>query len=148
MDWTSILWLGLMLLFLVIEGTTVALVSLWFAVGALAAIPVSLLGGEIWLQVVVFVVVSGAALAMVRPLIRKYMKPKLVATNTDALIGTTGRVIADIDNIAAQGRVKLGGMEWSARSTDGSPIRADTVVRVDQIQGAKVHVSPVSQTVH
>ena len=148
MDWTSILWLGLMLLFLVIEGTTVALVSLWFAVGALAAIPVSLLGGEIWLQVVVFVVVSGAALAMVRPLIRKYMKPKLVATNTDALIGTTGRVIADIDNIAAQGRVKLGGMEWSARSTDGSPIRSDTVVRVDQIQGAKVHVSPVSQTVH
>ena len=148
MDWTSILWLGLMLLFLVIEGTTVALVSLWFAVGALAAIPVSLLGGEIWLQVVVFVVVSGAALAMVRPLIRKYMKPKLVATNTDALIGTAGRVIADIDNIAAQGSVKLGGMEWSARSTDGSPIRADTVVRVDQIQGAKVHVSPVSQTVH
>lgn len=148
MDWTSILWLVLMLLFLMIEGATVALVSLWFAAGALAAIPVSLLGGAIWLQVVVFVVVSGAALALVRPLIRRYIKPRLVSTNTDALIGTTGRVIADIDNLAAQGRVKLGGMEWSARSTDGAPISADTIVRVDQIQGAKVLVSPVSQTVH
>ena len=139
----AIIWLILMVVFLFVEGTSVSIVSLWFAAGALAALIVSLIGGEIWLQILVFLTVSIVLLAALRPLVRKYIKPKLVATNVDSVIGSTGIVTAAIDNIAAQGQVKIASMEWTARSTSGDPIPVETQVRVDRIEGVKVFVSPV-----
>lgn len=135
------IWLGALLLFLIIEGQTAAVVSLWFAAGALAAMIAAICGAEIWLQAVLFVTVSAALLACLRPIVRKYFTPGLQKTNADALIGTVGPVMEDIDNVRAVGRVKLGGMEWSARSTTGAPIAKDALVQVDRIEGNKVFVS-------
>ena len=95
------------------------------------------------MQIVIFFVVSIALLAALRPLARKYFTPKLTATNVDGVIGSVGIVTADIDNIAAQGQVKLASMEWTARSSSGDPIPAGTQVRVDRIEGVKAFVSPV-----
>lgn len=143
MDWTAIPWFLLMLLFFWMEATTISLVSIWFAFGALAAIIASLCGAEFWLECVIFIGVAVLALAALRPVVKKFINPKLEKTNIDAIIGTTGRVLCPIDNRKETGRVKLGGMEWSARSTDGSPIEEETIVRVDRIEGAKVFVSVV-----
>lgn len=143
MNWAAIVWLILMLVFLAVEGTTVSLVSIWFAVGALAAMIASLLGAQLWLQVLLFLAVSAILLACLRPLARKFIKPKVTATNIDSIIGSQGIVTADIDNLAAQGQVKLGAMEWSARSTSGESITVGTRIRVDKIEGVKVLVSPV-----
>ena len=140
-------WLGLMVLFLVLEGVSVALVSLWFAVGALAAVVTALLGGELWLQITVFVVVSGGMLALLRPALRKYFNPRLTKTNVDSVIGATGLVTEDVENLTAQGRVKIGGIYWAARSTSGEMLPADTQVKVDRVEGVKVFVSPVKESV-
>ena len=142
MNWAAILWLILTVILLITEAATVTVVSLWFAAGSLAAMAVALLGGGIWLQVLVFLVVSAAALTTLRPLVRKYLTPKLTATNIDSIIGAIGIVTADIDNISASGQVKLNGMDWTARSTSGESIEAGTKVRVDKIEGVKVFVSP------
>ncbi len=142
MNWAAILWLILTVILLITEAATVTVVSLWFAAGSLAAMAVALLGGGIWLQVLVFLVVSAAALTTLRPLVRKYLTPKLTATNIDSIIGAIGIVTADIDNISASGQVKLNGMDWTARSTSGEPMEAGTKVRVDKIEGVKVFVSP------
>ena len=139
----AVVWLGLMVAFLLIEAGTVALVSLWFAAGCLAAILVSLLGGNIAVQSVVFLVVSCALLALVRPVLRKYYTPRITRTNVDSLLGSQGLVTADVDNVTGQGEVKLGAMIWTARSTDGSPIPAGTQIRVDRIEGVKAFVSPL-----
>ena len=146
MNWAAILWLILTLVFLVTEAATVTVVSLWFAAGSLAAMVVALLGCRIWIQVLVFLVVSAAALTALRPLVRKYLTPKLTVTNIDSVIGSVGLVTTAIDNIEAHGQVKLGAMEWTARSTSGQPIEAGTRVRVDRIEGVKVFVSPVEVT--
>ena len=143
MDWTAILWLILMVLFLAVEAGTVALVSSWFAIGALGAMIVSLCHGQLWLQCTVFGVVSVVLLACLRPLTRKYFTPKLVKTNVDSVVGQVGRVTEAINNIDATGQIKLGGMEWSARSTSGDPIAADTLAKVDRVEGVKVFVTPV-----
>ena len=148
MNWASYLWLGLTAVFLLVEASTVMLVSLWFAAGSLGALLVSLLGGEIWLQLGVFLALSTVMLLALRPMVRKYLTPKLTRTNADAVIGTTGRVTAAIDNVAASGQVKLGAMYWTARSTDGSPIPEGTLVRADRIEGVKVFVSPVREQVN
>lgn len=139
----AIIWLVLMVVFLMIEGASVSMVSLWFGAGALAALIVALIGGEIWLQVLVFFTVSIVLLAALRPLARKYFTPKLARTNVDSVIGQTGTVTADIDNVSARGQVKLASMEWTARSTSGDPIPAGTLIRVDRIEGVKVFVSPL-----
>ena len=140
----ALVWFVLMVVFLIAEAACpIHLISIWFAAGALVATVASLLGGPVWLQVTLFLVVSGALLVALWPFVRKFLKPNLVKTNVDALIGSSGYVTAAIDNVAATGQVKLGAMEWTARSTSGSPIAAGTLVKVDRIEGVKAFVSEV-----
>ena len=140
----QLFWLIAMLVFLAVEGASVSLVSVWFAAGSLAALIAALLGGELWLQITLFIVVAVATLASLRPLVRKFIKPRITKTNVDAIIGTEGYVTGDIDNLTASGQVKLNGMEWTARSTSGEPIPTGTLVKVDKIEGVKAYVSPVT----
>ncbi len=141
----TIFWLIALVVFLMVEASTVTMVSLWFAVGALAALIVGLFAGIGW-QIAVFLVVSALALACLRPLARKYFMPRITKTNVDAIIGSQGYVTADIDNLAATGKVKLGAMEWTARSTTGENIPTGILVKVDRIEGVKAFVSPVEET--
>ena len=143
MNWSELFWLVMLVVFLILEASTVALVSLWFAAGALAAMIAAMLGGPLWLQILLFIIVSGVLLAALRPIARKMMTSGKKATNLDAVIGSTGIVLETIDNIQGAGRVKLGAMEWSARSTDGTQIQPGTQVTVDRIEGVKVFVTPV-----
>ena len=139
----TLIWLGLVVLFLIVEAATVTMVSLWFAGGALAALAVSALGGGLLLQMLAFILVSTGLLALLRPLARKHFTPKLTKTNVDSVIGTEGYVTADIDNVAATGTVKLGAMEWTARSANGEKISTGTLVKVEKIEGVKAFVLPV-----
>ena len=143
MEFFTILWLALMVVFLVTEAATVTMVSLWFAAGSLAALEASLLHAPVWLQVVLFLAVSALLLAALRPMARKHFTPKLSKTNVDAVVGSRGYVTADIDNVSATGTVKLGAMEWTARSTAGCAIPKGTLVQVDKIEGVKAFVTPV-----
>lgn len=147
MNWAAISWLAAMVVFLIVEAACpFHLVSIWFAVGSLAAMIVSLLGGVAWLQITVFCVVSTALLIGLWPFIRKFLNPYLTKTNVDAVIGTQGIVTLEIDNLNAQGQVKLSGMEWTARSTSGENIPVGTRIQVDRIEGVKAFVSPVEVT--
>ena len=141
----AIIWLVLMVVFLIAEAVTVTTVSLWFAAGALVALLVSLLDLQVWLQVALFFLVSGVLLACLRPMVKRHFTPRLTPTNVDAIVGTRGVVTAEVDNVCAAGQVKLNGMEWSARSTDGSIIPAGTQVKVDRVEGVKAFVSPVEK---
>lgn len=145
MDWEVFFWLGAMIFFLYLEANTITLVSAWFAGGALAGLIASLFGAAFWLQAVIFMAVSVILLAALRPLFKKYIKPKVVPTNIDAVIGSNGYVTEDIDNLRAAGHVKLGATEWSARSTSGEPIAAGILVKVDRIEGVKAFVSVVNE---
>lgn len=143
---TALLWFVLAVVFLLVEGGTVMLVSVWFAAGSLVAMLAALLGAPFWLQLIAFLGVSAGLLALLRPLVQKYIKPKITATNVDAVIGSRGYVTETVDDLAATGQVKLGAMPWTARSTEGTPIEKGTLVRVDRIEGVKVFVSPVRET--
>ena len=140
----TIIWLVLMVVFLIAEASTVAMVSLWFAEGSLVALIAALLGAPLWLQITLFLAVSAVLLASLRTVIRKHFTPNLTKTNVDAVIGSRGYVTADIDNISATGTVKLGAMEWTARSATGEIIKAGTLVKVEKIEGVKAFVVPVT----
>ena len=141
MDTYAIVWLVLLILFLGVEAGTVMLVSLWFALGALAAMIGSLAGAEFWLQTVLFFAVSGLSLLALWPIRKKFILPKITKTNVDALVGAAGKVIQPIDNENDTGRIRLGGIDWSARSSNGQVIPVDTQVIVDKIEGVKAFVT-------
>ena len=143
MNWSALLWLILMVVFLIAEGASVMVISLWFAAGSLVAMVASLLNAPLWLQVLLFLGVSIGLLLALRPLLRKYFNPKLTRTNVDAVIGAQGIVVEAIDNVTAQGRVKLESMEWAARSTSGVALQPGDRIVVDRLEGVKLYVSPL-----
>ena len=134
-----------MVVFIAAEAMTVTLVSIWFAVGALGAVLVALMGGGVVLQVTVFLALAVALLLSLRSVVRKRFNPRVTRTNADSVVGATGIVLTPVNNIAALGQVQINGMEWSARSTDNTHIPAGTLVKVDRIEGVKVYVSPVTE---
>lgn len=143
----KIVWLVLLVAFAAAEAITVGLTSIWFAAGALAALVAALLGGPLWVQVTLFLLVSLLCLAAVRPLAKKHLNNKVEATNADRVIGAQAQVTEDIDNIHGKGAVIIRGMAWSARSEDGGPITAGTMVKVLRIEGVKVFVEPIAAPV-
>ena len=148
MNLDAYIWIALMAVFIIIEAACpIHLVSIWFAAGSLAAALVSVLNGALWLQITVFVVVAAGLLAALWPFVKKFLKPRLSATNVDSVIGTEGYVTDAIDNLSATGQVKLGGMYWTARSTDGKPIAKGSLIRVDKIEGVKVFVTTVESEI-
>ncbi|MCI8801985.1 MAG: NfeD family protein [Oscillibacter sp.] len=136
------LWLGGVALFGVVELLTEGLVSVWFVVGALAALAVSVAGGSVAAQMLVFAIVSAAALILTRPLVRRFMTRPPVPTNSDRVIGALAEVTETIDNRRASGAVYVDGKTWTARSAGGGVIPAGERVRVRRIEGVKLLVEP------
>lgn len=136
----SIIWLVILAVLIVIEIATLGLTTIWFAGGALAALVASLVGGPLWLQIALFLAVSVLLLIFTRPVAVKYMNKGVQKTNVDEVLGETGIVIQKIDNLKAEGRVMLKGMEWTARSKDGQNIEEGKVVKVTAVEGVKLIV--------
>ena len=143
----AVVWVVAVVLFGILEAATVNLVSVWFIAGALASFVAALLGAALWLQILLFFLVSIVLLAALRPLVKKYVTPRVVRTNADSLVGQEAVVTEAIDNLNAQGQVKVDGMYWTARSTDSTPIPQGATVVIRSIQGVKVMVDPVADSV-
>lgn len=135
------LWLAAMVVLLIIEGAVPGLVSIWFALGALAALLAAILHAPVWLQVTWFVVVSVVSLILTRPLARKYVNSKTQPTNADMLIGSDCVVREKIDNLRGTGAVLAQGKEWTARMENGeASAEAGEIVRIVRIEGVKLIV--------
>ena len=140
-------WLAAVVGFGVLEAVTAGLVSIWFVAGSAAALIGALLGAGIGVQAALFIAVSAAALAVTRPLVRRYTAGKAVPTNADRVLGQTGKVTETIDNESAAGAVYVDGKTWTARSDDGSVIPAGTVVEILRMEGVKLFVKKIEEKV-
>ena len=136
-----IFWLVLLIVAIVAEVMTMGLTTIWFAGGALVAILAAVLHAPIWLQIVLFFLVSLLLLAFTRPVAVKYFNKDRVRTNVESMVGRQAVVTGEIDNIQGIGQVTLSGQEWSARSTDDRVrIPVGSVVDVVSVSGVKLIV--------
>ena len=134
-------WLVAMVVLLIVEALVPGLVSIWFAIGAFAALIAALLGAPLWLQVVWFLAVSVATLLLTRPLARRYVNSRVQPTNADALIGRDCVVTESIDNLAGTGAVKIDGKVWTARAeSESEKYTQGEVVKALRIEGVKLIV--------
>lgn len=139
-----IYWLVLLIVCLVMEAATLGLTTIWFAGGALVAMVVALLGGPVWLQLLLFFVVSLVLVIFTRPIATKYFNRDRLKTNAESVVGQQAVVTVEIDNVREAGAVLVHGQEWSARGVDEYPrIAKDTIVVVEAIEGVKLYVKPV-----
>ena len=137
----ALVWLIAMVALLVFEAAVPGLVSIWFAIGALAALLSALLNAPLWLQIFWFIFVSFAALWFTRPLVKKYVNGRVQPTNADVVIGKDAVVFETIDNVRGTGAVSVDGKQWSARSDVADVcIEAGKVVTVLRIEGVKLIV--------
>lgn len=149
MHFETYLWLVLMVVLFVFEGSTVGLHAIWFAIGAMLAAVCSVIGVPVIAQFVVFLLVSIALLLLLRPAAKKLLSShKTAATNADRVFERVCVVTEEIDNIAGSGAVYVDGKTWTARSYTGEPIAADSHVTVNMIDGVKLIVSPIPQESH
>lgn len=140
------IWILLFVIFLIIEIVTAgALVSIWFCVGAIVAFIAQYFGANIIVQMFLFFTVSIGLLLMTKPLIKKYIKPKISPTNADRIIDDHGIVNEEINNLLGTGSVLVDGKTWTARNIDGEaliPIGSEVIVI--EIKGVKAFVRFIS----
>lgn len=136
----TLIWFILMVVFVVLEVGTYQLVSVWFALGAIASLLVSLFHTSPIVQFVVFVVVSGVALVASRPLCKKLQSAPKEKTNADRVIGQTAKVISPVA-FHVKGRVELEGLTWAAEAQqEGDSFSPGDYVVVKRIEGVTVYV--------
>ena len=133
-------WIGLIVVTAAVEAATVQLVTDWVAVGGVAGLIAYAAGLEIWLQILIFALVSAVALAVTRPLVKKFTNGRKMPTNADRYIGEKAVVTEKIENDLSKGAVKIGGLEWTARSVDSETAEVGEQVTVEAIEGAKLIV--------
>ncbi len=142
-----IVWIIVFAAALIAEAATFALVSIWFAVGALGAIFAAELGANLIVQLTVFALLAGIMLIFTRPLLKKLFPSKFIPTNSELEIGKTAVVIETIDSLSGKGRVRLSGVDWAAVSENGEGISEGESVIIKEIRSSKVVVEKIGQKI-
>jgi len=140
MEYIGWAWLIIIVACIIIEASTMGLTTIWFAIGALIAWFVYLMGFDLHVQIIIFLLVSIICLVLTRPIAVKKLKVGKIKTNLDSLIGETAKVESTINNIENVGYVKARGQIWSARSVDGEIIEEGELIVVESIIGVKLIV--------
>ncbi|WP_312700403.1 NfeD family protein [Sedimentibacter sp.] len=140
MDFIGWAWLIIMAVCIMIEAATMGLTTIWFAIGALVAWLIYLIGFDLHVQIMFFLFVSIICLVLTRPFAVKKLKIGRSRTNADSLIGEQVKVIETINNINNEGSVKARGQMWSAKSVNDEIIEKDELVVVVEIKGVKLIV--------
>ncbi|MCI8661785.1 MAG: NfeD family protein [Hungatella sp.] len=142
----SAYWLIAFVVLAGIEAATMALTTVWFAGGAIAAFFVSQAGAGVNAQLTVFVVVSFILLFFTRPWALRHVNRHAVKTNADSLVGRQARVTAEVNNTLGTGCAVVNGQEWTARAEKDEDIYPpDTVVEISAIQGVKLIVKRLQE---
>lgn len=138
---TTMYWLVLMIVLLIIEAMTMGLTTIWFAAGCLVAMIAGMAGLGQAVQIVSFLIVSVVLLILTRPIAVRYFNRKTKKTNVDELIGEQGVVLEAVDTLRSTGLVEVRGQHWSAKTEnpDGFIAQQKTVV-IERIEGVKLVV--------
>ncbi|MCR5231833.1 MAG: NfeD family protein [Acholeplasmatales bacterium] len=144
-DYMIWVWLAVFVIAIVVEALTEELVSIWFGAGALITIPISY-AAPFWVEIVVFAVISVAALIFTRPLIKKLMDRTERKTNVDEFVGKRVKVIKDVDKFDG-GEIKLNGIVYTAIlcEEDDVTIKKDTIVEIVALKGNRVVVRQINE---
>lgn len=140
MEMPAWIWILGIVAFIVLEGVSYQLISVWFAIGAAGGLIAYAMGANFTVQLTIFIAVSAVCIICLRPLSRKLLKGKETKTNVDALIGREVLVTKEVNNLRGEGEGKVGGMTWTLRSQGGETISEGETVICEKVEGVKLIV--------
>lgn len=146
--WMWTIWLSLFVLMLIIEALGTDLVTIWFAIGSLFALIISLIPGvSWWVELIIFLVISVTTLCLLRPLVHRWMRREIQHSNIDSIVGKKGLLVKKID-LLHQGEVKINDVIWTAiASKEGERIQEGSVVTVLAVSGNKLIVRKTDENI-
>ena len=137
------IWLILAGVFVIGEVLTSGFLIFWFGLAALIAMAVSFITDNIIIQTTVFLISSVILILATKPLVKKFAKVETTKTNAFSLIDKKGIVTKDISSINSTGQVKVEGELWSASGENDVEISKGTEVKIKEIKGVKLIVTPI-----
>lgn len=137
------IWLIIAGLFIIIETFTSGFLIFWFGIGALVSMIISIFIEDIFIQTIIFIISSVILIFATKPFVKKFTNSQTISTNINSLIGKTGIVVKEIDNLASVGQVKVNGELWSAKSIDNQIISENTKVEIIKIDGVQLIVKTI-----
>lgn len=133
-------WLAMAIIFLIAELFTTGFFLLAFGIGAGVAAVAAYLGVDPFLQVLIFVVVSGGIVLTLRPLTKRLNERNPNFVGSDRVLGKRALVLSEINPALGAGMVRVDAEEWRAVSEDGGVIAKDAIVEVLRIDGTRLVV--------
>ena len=133
-------WLVLAVIFLIIEATTTALVSIWFTVGALFASIVATVVDSFFVQFLAFIVFSGILLVLSKSFYDKKIKKVQKDEILEKFLEKRATVVEDIPSSYETGKILVNGVTWKAVSMTGERIKKGSIVVIKQIDGLTLGV--------
>ena len=143
MDIMPYIWLAIVIVMSVAEAVTAQMISIWFVLGAIAALIISIFTNSVTIQILSFVLVTLISLLITKPLVKRVMMFKKEDTNAGRYIGKVAVVTDTIDNKLGTGQVKINGLMWTARSAEDNTIPVNSDVLVERIEGVKLIVTMI-----
>ncbi|HBM70906.1 MAG TPA: hypothetical protein DEF61_04945 [Firmicutes bacterium] len=146
-EWMWLIWLLLAVLTLIIEASTVAVISIWFSLGSICALILSFFPSYIpyWAQIIVFFGVSIISFFALKPLIKKWMAKKEKTRNyVDSLIGMKGVVLTRVDSLH-NGEIMVNGLTWTATTSTSSTFNEGEVAKIVAVEGNKLFISKTKE---
>lgn len=136
-------WLGVMILCVIIEVSTMALTTCWGAVSAFLMIFISLTKIDIKWQLLIFIVLTLIFLFLTRPLVLKKIRKE--KTNVNSLEGQEVLVTKRISQFEKGEAKASNGVIWTVSSFDNSEIEEGTVCVVKKVSGNTLEISAVNK---
>lgn len=137
---TEIFWIASIILFSLVEAFTAGMVSVWFAVGSLAALIVTIVGGNIYFQIASFIVISVVCFIFLRKVALKTISKSKSQTDLGRIIGKSVLITQTVDNIKNTGLAQINDVEWKVKSSTGDIINEGELAVVEKIEGVKLIV--------
>lgn len=145
MEYMPFFWIAVIVLSVFAEVNTASLVAIWFMPSALVATVLAFFNVPIYVQVLVFAVLSALFIIFSKAIWGKTLRPKHTPTNADSVIGEQAIVTEQVCNIENRGLVRVRGQIWSARSADGDVLEPGDIVSVISIEGVKLICRKISK---
>lgn len=141
----SYFWIAAIIIFMAIEGFTAALVSIWFAIGSLAALIAGVIGVGVTGQILTFIVFSAISIICLRKIAIQKNKDNKSKINLDRIVGQRIIVAETVDNAKGVGIAKINDVDWRIVSEDGEVIEKGEAATVVDIDGVKLVVKKVKE---
>ena len=135
-------WVAVTIICVVIESLTLSLTTIWFGISSFVMVFLAFTPLPFYAQLIIFVVLSLVLLIFTRPIVKKKLNQKKIATNYERIIGQIAVVTKKISAIE-KGSVKINGMEWTAAVKEDVVLEEGSKCIIEEIAGVTAYVKCV-----